>query len=119
MIAAPGWPGRDWGAPCSPTPEGHPYAWGATLLCAVMPKVGVSHVQALGSPVAVGQRCSSMGVWGTACSGAVLWGTAPSCQGFPRASPLPAVQVLGLAPGPGKTAGSLRAGRKGNGREFK
>lgn len=28
MIAAPGWPGRDWGAPCSLTPEGHPMPGG-------------------------------------------------------------------------------------------
>lgn len=102
-----------------PDSRGTPYAWGATLLCAVMPEVGVSHAQALGSPVAVGQGCSSMGVCGTACSGPFCGAQPQLCQGFLRASPLPAVRVLGLALGPGEAAGSLRAGRKGTGREFK
>lgn len=81
---------------------------------------GLSPMQALGSPVAVGQGWSSRGIWGTGCSRAALWGAEPSCQGLLRAfPPLPAVRVLGPAPGPGEAAGSLQAGKKGNGREFK
>lgn len=46
-----------------------------------MPKAGVSHAQALGSPVAAGQGRSSTGMWGAACSGAASWGADPRAKG--------------------------------------
>lgn len=66
-----------------PPPEGHPYGGGGetTLLGAGKPEAGVSHAQALVSPVAAGQGCSSTGMWGAACSGAALWGADPRAKG--------------------------------------
>lgn len=64
-------------------PSGGAPLWqgGPTLLGPAMPKAGVSHAQALGSPVAAGQGCSSTGMWGAACSGAASWGADPSAKG--------------------------------------
>lgn len=61
--------------------------------------------------------------WGCGAQGApgLLCGVQnPRAKGSCKLSPpLPAVRVLGPAPGPGEAAGSLQAGKTGNGREFK
>lgn len=72
--------------PRAPPLEGHPEGKGGAVLLGGA-QGGLSHVQALGSPVAVGQGWSSTGMWGTGCSWAALWGAEPSCQGLLRASP--------------------------------
>lgn len=73
-------------------------------------------MQALGSPVAVGQGWSSTGMWGTGCSWAALWGAEPSCQGLLRASPHSLLcgcwaQPLGLV----KQQDRSRLGKRGMG----
>lgn len=73
-------------------------------------------MQALGSPIAVGQGWSSTGMWGTGCSWAALWGAEPSCQELLRASPHSLLcgcwaQPLGLV----KQQARSRLGKRGTG----
>lgn len=98
MTAAPGRPGRDLGCPVlPPNLGGHPEGEGGAVLLSSA-QGGLSHVQALGSPVVVGQGWSSTGMWGTGCSGAALWGAEPSCQGPLGASPPPCCAGAGPSP---------------------
>lgn len=95
---------------------GHPEGRGGAALLGGA-RGGLSHTQALGSPVAVGQGWSSTGMWGTGCSGTALWGAEPSCQGFLlRASPPSLLcgcwaQPLGLV----KQQDRSRLGKRGTG----
>lgn len=102
--------------PRAPPLGGHPEGGGGAALLGGA-RGGLSHTQALGSPVAVGQGWSSTGMWGTGCSGTALWGAGPSCQGFLlRASPPSLLcgcwaQPLGLV----KQQDRSRLGKRGMG----
>lgn len=74
--------------------------------------------QTLSSPFPVGQGCSHGGLRDAECSRAALWGAQsppPLCQGCPRASPVPAVRVLG----PVKQQDGSRLGERGTGESLK
>lgn len=91
---------------------------GATLLSTAMPEVGVSCAQALSSPVAVGQGCGSMGMWGAACSGATSWGADPRAKGSRELPPSPLRGCWARPPGLVKQQDRSRLGVRGTGKSL-
>lgn len=71
------------------------------------------------APLLWGRGGAARGCGAQGAPGLLCGAQNPRAKGPWELPPLPAVRVLGPAPGPGEAAGSLQAGKKGNGREFK